>query len=105
LYDGETQAASLAYGALATPHIFIFDADRKLRYQGRFDDGEVKPPKSHDAIDALEAVLAGRPVERPVTRVFGCSTKWSDKRDEAARSLEKWDAEPVTIETIDLAGV
>jgi peroxiredoxin len=105
LYDGETQAVSKAYGALATPHVFIFDADRKLRYQGRFDDGEVKPPKSRDAIDALEAVLAGRPVETPITRVFGCSTKWSDKRDEAARALEKDNAEPVTIEPIDLAGV
>src|SRR5688500_391642 len=40
LYDGETQKASRAYGALATPHVFIFDRDRKLRYQGRIDDSE-----------------------------------------------------------------
>ena len=38
-------------------------------------------------------------------RVFGCSTKWADKREEAKRSLEKWDREPVTLETIDEAGV
>jgi peroxiredoxin len=38
LYDGETQAVAKAYGCLATPHVFIFDAERKLRYKGRFDD-------------------------------------------------------------------
>jgi len=105
LYDGETQAVAKAYGALATPHVFIFDAGRKLRYQGRFDDAEVKTPKSHDAVAAVDAILAGRPVATPVTRVFGCSTKWADKRADAAASLAKWDAEPVTIEPIDLAGV
>ena len=40
LYDGETQATAKAYGVLATPHVYIFDADRKLRYVGRFDDGK-----------------------------------------------------------------
>ena len=105
LYDGETQAVAKAYGCLATPHVFIFDADRKLRYQGRFDDAEVKTPKSHDAVAALDAVLAGEPVVRPVTRVFGCSTKWADKQADAKKSLETWNAEPVAIEPIDLAGV
>ncbi|AMV36205.1 redoxin domain-containing protein [Planctomyces sp. SH-PL62] len=105
LYDGDTQATARAYGALATPHVFVFDADRKLRYHGRFDDGEVKPPKSHDTINAVEAVLAGTPVPTPITRVFGCSTKWADKQADAKQSLETWNAEPVTIEPIDLAGV
>ncbi|WP_165066744.1 redoxin domain-containing protein [Paludisphaera rhizosphaerae] len=105
LYDGDTQATSKAYGALATPHVFIFDADRKLRYQGRFDDGEVKAIKSHDALDALQAVLAGKTVERSTTRVFGCSTKWAEKQADAVKSLEKWDAEPVAIEPISLQGV
>ncbi|MDG3007044.1 redoxin domain-containing protein [Paludisphaera mucosa] len=105
LFDGETQAVARAYGALATPHVFVFDADRKLRYHGRFDDGEVKPPKSHDTIAAVDAVLAGTPVATPITRVFGCSTKWADKQADAAKSLAKWDAEPVTIEPIELDGV
>ncbi len=105
LYDGEAQTVARAYGCLATPHVFIFDADRKLRYQGRFDDAEVRTPKSHDAVDALDAILAGKPVAKPTTRVFGCSTKWSDKQADARKSLETWDAEPVTIESIDLAGV
>ena len=80
LFDGENQAVSQLYGVLATPHVFIFDADRKLRYQGRFDDSETKTPKSHDAINAIEAVLAGTPVPVETTRVVGCSTKWADKR-------------------------
>ncbi|WP_165251848.1 redoxin domain-containing protein [Paludisphaera soli] len=105
LYDGDTQAVARAYGALATPHVFIFDAERKLRYHGRIDDGEVKPPKSRDALNAVDAILAGKPVPTPITRVFGCSTKWADKQADAKKSLETWDAEPVAIEPIDLAGV
>ena len=101
LYDGETQAVATAYGVLATPHVFIFDSDRKLRYQGRFDDSEVKTVKSHDAIEAVEALLAGREVAHPTTRVTGCSTKWAEKRADAEKSLAKWDAEPVTLSEID----
>ncbi len=105
LYDGETQATSLAYGALATPHVFIFDENRILRYNGRFDDEEVKEPTSHDAINAVEALLAGEPVPVEKTRVFGCSTKWSDKRESAVESIATWDKEPVSLEPIDVAGV
>ena len=105
LYDGETQAVAKAYGVLATPHVYVFDAGRTLRYVGRFDDAEVKAVKSHDAINAVESLLKGEKVAVEKTRVFGCSTKWSDKRKSAADSLAKWDAEPVTLETIDDAGV
>jgi peroxiredoxin len=105
LYDGETQKTSFAYGALATPHVFIFDGDRKLRYNGRIDDADVKPVKAHDARNAIEALLAGRPVPVEKTRVFGCSTKWADKRPDAERSLAKWDQEPVTLDLIDETGV
>ncbi|MBX9580723.1 MAG: redoxin domain-containing protein [Gemmataceae bacterium] len=105
LYDGETQKVSLAYGVLATPHVFVFDRDRKLRYNGRIDDAEVKEVKSHDARNAIEAVLAGRPVPAEKTRVFGCSTKWAEKREDARKAAEKWDKEPVTLEEIDDAGV
>jgi len=105
LYDGETQKVSLSYGVLATPHVFVFDQDRKLRYNGRIDDAEVKEPKSHDARNAIEAVLAGKPVPVEKTRVFGCSTKWSDKRENARQALEKWEKEPVTLGELDDAGV
>ena len=105
LYDGETQRVSLAFGALATPHVFIFDRERKLRYNGRIDDKDVKPPTSHDARNAIEDLIAGRDVRVAKTRVFGCSTKWSDKRESARASLAKWDAEPVTLKPIDEAAV
>jgi peroxiredoxin len=103
LYDGETQAVSLAYGVLATPHVFIFDGQRKLRYQGRFDDSEVKQVTSHDARNAVEALLAGQSIPVEKTRVFGCSTKWSDKRADARKSLDRWNAEPVTLEPLEVA--
>lgn len=105
LYDGENQKVSAAYGVLATPHVFIFDADRKLRYVGRVDDSDIHEVKSHDARNAIDALLAGKPVPVEKTRVFGCSTKWSDKRQSAVDSIAKWDKEPVSLETIDAAGV
>src|ERR1700712_2901856 len=64
LYDGETEIASGKYGPVSTPHIFIFDKDRKLRYQGRIDDVE-KPtgiPKNFDAKNAIEALLADKDI-------------------------------------------
>lgn len=105
LYDGETQSVSKAYGVLATPHVFIFDQERKLRYNGRIDNSEVGEVKSHDARNAIDALLAGKTPPVETTRVFGCSTKWADKRKDAAESLKKWDAEKVTLSSIDEAGV
>ncbi len=106
LYDGETQAMSRQYGPVATPHVFVFDAERKLRFVGRVDDGE-NPAKAttSDARNAIEAVLAGKPVPVETTKVFGCSVKWSDKRPWVKEGYEKWAQEPVTLETIDEAGV
>ena len=102
LYDGETQKVSLSYGVLATPHVFIFDADRKLRYKGRIDDSEEGNPKSHDARNAIDALLAGKAVPVETTKVFGCSTKWFTKRENAKQSLAKWDKEAVALTRIDI---
>jgi len=102
LYDGETQKTSFAYGALATPHVFVFDKNRKLQYHGRFDDTETGPVKTPDTLNAIEALLAGKTVSVPITRVRGCSTKWSDKRASAVEHLAKCDAEPVALEKADL---
>jgi thiol-disulfide isomerase/thioredoxin len=61
----------------------------------------VKTVTSHDARNAIDALLAGNPVPVEKTRTFGCSTKWSDKRADAVKWLEKADAEPVELKPID----
>ena len=59
LYDGETQVAANKFGAVATPHIFIFDQGRKLRYEGRIDDStKISDVKKSDARDAIDAAYA-----------------------------------------------
>jgi peroxiredoxin len=105
LYDGDTQTTARAYGVVATPHVFIFDPQRKLRYVGRIDDSEVKEVKSHDARSAIDALLAGKPVPVEKTKVFGCSTKWAEKGDSARKWVEQADAEPVDLKPIDVAAV
>lgn len=106
LYDGDTESASIPYGPVATPHVFVFDKDRKLQYTGRLDASE--KPGSANADDlraALDAVLAGKPVAEPVTKTFGCSVKWAWKNEYNAKVEADWAARPVTIETIDEAGL
>ena len=103
LYDGETQAVSIKFGVVATPHIYIFDQDRKLAYQGRIDDNHREDlVKSHDARNALDALLAGRPVPVTQTGAFGCTTKWMSKASGVEEEWAKIQAEPVTL---DLVGV
>lgn len=103
LYDGETSSTSMKYGPQATPHVFIFDEKRLLRYTGRIDDGE-KPgtAKINDTRNALDAMLAGKPVPVEKTKTFGCSIKWPNKRDYANKGPEEWAKEKVTIEELDL---
>lgn len=108
LYDGVTQKTALAYGCLATPHVFIFDKSRKLRYQGWLDDCRFADPKlvkRQDARDAVTALLDGKPVTVDLTKPFGCSTKWMTKSDAVATDNEKWAKAPVTLEDIDAAGI
>ena len=70
----EGQRVARAYGPICTFHVFVLDRDRRLRYQGRFDDSRLaERVTSHDLRDALDDLLAGRDVGRPVTRPFGCS--------------------------------
>jgi thiol-disulfide isomerase/thioredoxin len=107
VYDGETQEMSRKYGPVATPHVFIFDPERKLRYVGRIDDSEiaVRPDTKHDTRNALEALLSGDEVPVAKTKTFGCSIKWSDKRDAAKKAYEKILQEEVTLEEINTEGV
>jgi thiol-disulfide isomerase/thioredoxin len=103
LYDGDEQAAALAYGAVATPHVFIFDRDRKLRYRGRVDDMEdpYQAPSRNDAHNAIEALLAGKPVPVETTRAFGCSIKWKSKIAWRQQLDEQWAEKPVELKDID----
>ncbi len=82
LYDGETETASRAYGPVATPHVFVFDKERKLRYEGRVDDMEspFKTPRNTDTRNAIDALLDHREVPVKTTKVFGCSVKWSGEK-------------------------
>jgi thiol-disulfide isomerase/thioredoxin len=107
LYDGDTEAVSIKYGPVATPHIFIFDKDRKLRYQGRIDDVEnpYKTPHVFDARNALDAVLSGKEVAVTSTKVFGCSVKWAEKSDWITKAEVQWAKEPVKLDTINVSGI
>src|SRR5215472_5616481 len=101
LYDGETQAVTNAYGAQATPHVFIFDKERKLQYEGRIDNAQRESlVKIQDVRLALDAMLAGKPVAVQHTPAFGCSTKWESKIDSRMNELKKIEAEPVTVEPV-----
>jgi len=72
---------ALAYGALRTPHFYVFDAQRKLRYTGRMDDNPKNPgqEKTHELRDALDAILAGKSPAVPLTNPIGCNVKWAGK--------------------------
>ena len=103
LYDGETQQTAHQYGPKVTPHIFIFDKERKLRYEGRIDDNmRGNNVKSQDARNALDALVAGRPVPVEHTPVFGCSTKWNSAIAGKQKELKDWQAKPVTLEVASL---
>ncbi|HLJ49424.1 MAG TPA: redoxin family protein [Bryobacteraceae bacterium] len=99
LYDGETQSVARAYGPKATPHVFLFDEQRKLRYEGRVDNSQRESlVKTQDARNAIDALLAGKPVPVDHTGVFGCSTKWKSKHAGRLEGLRKIEAEPVKLD-------
>ena len=80
LHD-ETQHIALAYGALKTPHFFVFDASRKLVYTGRAVDQPRDASKItvNDLERALSELVAGRQVSVPVTNPIGCTIKWEGR--------------------------
>lgn len=107
LYDGDTEETSKKYGPIATPHVFIFDKDRKLRYSGRIDDMEkpTKTPQSPDTRNAIEALLQNKEVPNATTKVFGCSIKWQEKSDWISKAETEWAKEPVKLDTISAEGI
>lgn len=68
------QRLARSYGATCTFHVFALDHDRRLRYQGRFDNARLPANvTSHDLRQALDDILGGHAVQVPTTRPFGCS--------------------------------
>jgi thiol-disulfide isomerase/thioredoxin len=106
LYDGDTQDVAKAYGPVSTPHVFVFDKARTLRYQGRVDSNPREAyAKVPDTRNAIDAVLAGKAPAVEKTPTVGCSIKWLDKhvlRDAEATAIEQ---EPVALETISPAAL
>jgi len=107
LYDGDTQATAKAYGPIATPHVFIFDRDRKLCYSGRIDDVENpgKTPHVQDTRNALDALLSHQKPPVGSTKVFGCSVKWAEKGNWINQAKDEWAKEPVKMDTIGVNGI
>lgn len=106
LYDGELQATASLYGPVATPHVFLLDEKRVVRYTGRIDDQEnpAKTPNHHDTREAIEALLSGKEPPAP-TKVFGCSVKWIEKSNWIDKAKETWAKQPVTVTPVDVAGI
>lgn len=99
LYDGDTQSVARAYGPQATPHVFVFDSERRLRYQGRVDSSyRSELVKTRETRDAIDALLAHKEVAVTETGVFGCSTKWKEKEAAQAEALRKIESQPVQLE-------
>jgi len=87
---------------VVTPHVFVFDAARKLCYVGAIDDSErVAKVTRHYLRDALDAVLVGKAPPVAQTKVVGCSIKWAGKEDAVRAYLAKLAAEPVTLSLAD----
>ena len=106
LDDGDTQSVSRAYGPRVTPHVFVFDASRTLRYEGRIDDSErLSLVKNNDLRLALDALIAGKEPISPHTKVAGCTTKWFGKEESVKDYYAQVAAEPVTLELADAAAL
>ncbi len=102
LYDGDTESVAHAYGPAATPHVFVFDAARKLRYVGAIDDSErIQQVKKHYLRDAIDALLAGKELFVTQTKIVGCSVKWAGKEEIVQSYLKKLAAEPVSVSPAD----
>tara|TARA_Y100000385_G_scaffold288590_1_gene355585 strand:- start:2724 stop:3887 length:1164 start_codon:yes stop_codon:yes gene_type:complete len=106
LYDGDDQKVSLAYGPVATPHVFIFDKGRILQYVGRIDKSE-KPgtANAEDLRVAVDAMLAGGTPELATTKTFGCSTKWGWKTELKTKVDKEWSEKEVKLDDLSKEGL
>jgi peroxiredoxin len=107
LYDGDKQETAIAYGPTTTPHVFIFDNQRKLRYCGRIDEMENPYLKATqpDTRNAIVALLDGKPVPVEKTKTFGCSVKWASKAEWRTRLDAEWKNKPVEVTDADIKAI
>lgn len=104
LYDGETQSVTNAYGPQATPHAFVFDRNRRLRYEGRMDNSyRFERVKTHEVRDAIDALLVNRDVAITHAGVFGCSTKWKEKHAAQVDALHKLESQAIELKMVSAA--
>ncbi len=105
LYDGDDQKVTMAYGPTATPHVFVFDENKIHKYNGRIGKKEGKQGQSENLRNALEAVLNGTEIEMPVTKAFGCNTKWSWLYEKNKNMKRQWMDTPIELEEVNVAQV
>jgi len=92
LDDGPTESVSKQYGPIATPHAFIFDQQRVLRYQGRIDDNERENlVKSRDTRAALDALLEGKEPPVKQTKVFGAPPNGTTKPNQIQNGWRRYE--------------
>jgi hypothetical protein len=81
LYD-ETQTVARAYGAVCTPDFFGYNADRKLKYRGRLDEGRTTPPRAgapRELVEAMRVIATTGVAPADQKASVGCSIKWKDE--------------------------
>ncbi len=106
LTDGDTQKVALKYGPTATPHAFIFDKDRILRYQGRLDSSQREElVTKREARAAIDSLLAGKPIAVENTPAVGCSTKWAYKNVAARAEASAPEKANVSVDLISVEQV
>jgi peroxiredoxin len=107
LYDGENSITSMKYGPQATPHVFLFDKNRILKYTGRIDDGlgERGRAKIFDTKAALDQMLSNQQVKVEKTKTFGCSVKWPEKHELTNAEEVSWAKEKVALQDLAIDSV
>ena len=99
LFDGDSQGVSAKFGVETMPHIFVFDEQRKLKYEGRIDDNvNESQVKSRDSRNAIDAVLAGARVPDERTSVVGCKRAILSNPSQRQQEMSKIETEPVAVQ-------
>lgn len=105
LYDGRTQATTLAFGPAVTPHLFVFDKARKLRYDGRWNLMLFNERSPSFAANAIDALLAGKTPRKASYSAYGSPILWGYLRRRADQAAARWNRRPVTLTDLPARGV